>query len=152
MKELKCTVSGGKIRPVKWKPYNHVIWETIQIQVWKYFTCLWSGECLRWSPVVPIEGLCRTTPKSTLIAPHPWLGLGVWGCSNITLLTHFDGPTVTVFSCQDKWVLTTWEVEKMPFKICMIKKKNLNCTVSTICWVETVLHEVLINVLFVLLM
>lgn len=40
---------------------------------------------------MPIERLSRTGTKSTLVAPHPWLGLGVWGCSNITLLTHSDG-------------------------------------------------------------
>lgn len=49
---------------------------------------------------MPVKGLCRTSPKATLVAPHPWLGLGVRGCSNITLLTHVDGMTVTVFSCQ----------------------------------------------------
>lgn len=53
---------------------------------------------------MPVQGLGRTTPISTLVAPHPVLGLGVRGCSNITLLTHVDGTTVTVFSCQaESW-------------------------------------------------
>lgn len=51
---------------------------------------------------MPVERLCRTSSKSTLVAPHPRLGLRVRGCSNITLLAHFDGTAVTVFSCQDE--------------------------------------------------
>lgn len=66
---------------------------------WLHHTCWWSVEHLRRPPIVPIVWLCRTSSKSALVAPHPWLGLGVRGCSNITLLTHVDGMTVTVFSC-----------------------------------------------------
>lgn len=51
---------------------------------------------------MPVEGLRRTRSESTLICPHPWLGLGVRGCSDITLLTHDAGMSLTVFSCQDE--------------------------------------------------
>lgn len=40
---------------------------------------------------MPVEGLHRAGPESALVAPHPWLGLGVRGCSDVTLLTHVDG-------------------------------------------------------------
>lgn len=56
-----------------------------------HHTCWWTVECLRRTPIVPIEGLCRSSSEPTLVAPHPGLGLGVRGCSNITLLTHLDG-------------------------------------------------------------
>lgn len=58
---------------------------------WFCSTCWWTVECLRRTPIVPIEGLCRSSSEPTLVAPHPGLGLGVRGCSNITLLTHLDG-------------------------------------------------------------
>lgn len=63
----------------------------------KSFTWLW-----RWWPIMPIERLCWTRAKPTLVAPHPWLGLGVGGCSNITLLTHVERPVMP------GWLLTTW--------------------------------------------
>lgn len=63
----------------------------------KSFTWLW-----RWSSIMPIERLCWTRAKPTLVAPHPWLGLGVGGCSNITLLTHVERPVTP------GWLLTTW--------------------------------------------
>lgn len=61
------------------------------IEEQKSFTCWWSCERLRRSSIVPVEGLHRTGPKPALVAPHPWLGLGVRGCSDVTLLTHVDG-------------------------------------------------------------
>ena len=64
------------------------------------FTCRGSGEPLRRPTIVPVKGLRRTSSKSTLVAPHPGLGLGVRGSSHITLLTHVDGTTLMIFSCQ----------------------------------------------------
>lgn len=66
-----------------------------------HLTCRWS---LRWTPIMPVEGLHRARSESPLIGPHPWLSLGIRGCGNVTLLTHFAGTAVTVFSCQDEGV------------------------------------------------
>lgn len=46
---------------------------------------------------MPVEGLRGSGSKSSLIAPQPGLGLGVRGCSDVTLLTHVAGA---VCSCQ----------------------------------------------------
>lgn len=67
---------------------------------------------------MPIEGLWRTSSKSTLVASHPWLGLGVRRCSNITLLTHFDGIAVTVFSCQEEKVVYNLNIGESPLYCC----------------------------------
>lgn len=65
--------------------------QQFQIQEQKSFTRWRSCKRLRWSSIVPVKGLHRTSPESALVAPHPWLGLGVRGCSDVTLLTHVDG-------------------------------------------------------------
>lgn len=63
-------------------------------------TCWWSIKSLRWSSIMSIEGLGRGSSKSTLVPPYSRLGLGVWGCSYVTLLAHSDGTAVTVCSYQ----------------------------------------------------
>lgn len=61
--------------------------------IYRNFGCRLEKSFTRWwrrSSVMPIEWLCGTRAEPTLEAPHPWLGLGVGGCSNITLLAHVE--------------------------------------------------------------
>lgn len=105
----------------------------VQTRESKSFTSRGSVEGLRWSSIVPVQGLWGAGPTSTLVAPHPWLGLGVWGCSHVTLLTHVDGDNCHCLIMPGR-VLTTCEDEGVGFfymcKVNLKKKNSAICETS----------------------